>query len=118
MPGRLTLRRPSPTTVSFTVSNASRHTSTPAKILFYFQILLRAAIFAFVVFVNIAEFRHSFFDHDGLFVRWPAVWASPLGSYVCRIADTYTTWAVALVSAIVVYGVFRKGYTGSSGPHF
>ncbi|KAG2419662.1 hypothetical protein HFD88_004458 [Aspergillus terreus] len=114
MPGRLTLRRPSPTTVSFTVSNASRHTSTPAKILFFFQIGLRAVIFAFVVFVNIAEFRHSFFDRDGLLVRWPAVWASPLGSYVCRIADTYTTWAVALVSAIVVYGAFRKGYTEES----
>ncbi|GES61858.1 phosphatidylinositol N-acetylglucosaminyltransferase [Aspergillus terreus] len=114
MPGRLTLRRPSPTTVSFTVSNASRHTSTPAKILFYFQILLRAVIFAFVVFLNIAALRHSFFNHDGLFVRWPAVWASPLGSYVCRIADTYTTWTVALVSAIVVYGVFRKGYTEES----
>ncbi|KAL5364350.1 GPI-GlcNAc transferase complex, PIG-H component-domain-containing protein [Aspergillus floccosus] len=114
MPGRLILRRPSPTTVSFTVSNASRHTSTPAKILFYFQILLRAVIFTFVVLVNIAELRHSFFNRDGLFVRWPAVWASPLGSYVCRIADTYTTWAVALVSTIVVYGVFKKGYTEES----
>ncbi|KAL4897318.1 GPI-GlcNAc transferase complex, PIG-H component-domain-containing protein [Aspergillus ambiguus] len=114
MPGRLISRRPSPTTVSFTVSNASRHSSTPAKILFYFQILLRAIVFALVIFVNFAELRHSFFNQDGLFVRWPAVWASPAGAYACRIADTYTTWAIALVSTIVVYGVFRKGYTEES----
>lgn len=112
MPGRLILRRPSPTTVSFTVSNASRHTSTPAKLLFYFQILLRALVFVCVVFFNIARQRKLSFYQDGSFLRWTAVWSSPLGSYVCRIADQYNPVAVALVSAVVIYGVFRKGYTG------
>ncbi|THD00264.1 hypothetical protein EYZ11_000314 [Aspergillus tanneri] len=92
MPGRLISRRPSPTTVSFTVSNASRHTSTPAKILFYFQILLRALIFVCVVFFNIARQRDSYFYQDGSALRCPVV--------------------VTLVSAVVIYGVFRKGYTG------
>ncbi|KAI9036288.1 PIG-H family GPI synthesis protein [Aspergillus affinis] len=114
MPGRLILRRPSPTTVSFTVSNASRHTSTPAKLFFYFQILLRALIFVCVVFFNIARQRKLFFYQDGSFLRWTVIWSSPLGSYVCRIADEYSPVAVALVSAIVIYGVFRKGYTEES----
>ncbi|KAK1140847.1 hypothetical protein N8T08_009844 [Aspergillus melleus] len=114
MPGRLILRRPSPATVSFTVSNASRHTSTPAKLLFYFQILLRALIFVCVVFFNIARQRKLFFHRDGSFLRWTVIWSSPLGSYVCRIADTYSPVVVALGSAIVIYGVFRKGYTEES----
>ncbi|KAH8424177.1 PIG-H family GPI synthesis protein [Aspergillus melleus] len=114
MPGRLILRRPSPTTVSFTVSNASRHTSTPAKLLFYFQILLRALVFVCVVFFNIARQRKLFFYKDGSFIRWAAIWSSSLGSYVCRIADTYSPVVVALVSAVVIYGVFRKGYTEES----
>ncbi|PLB53239.1 phosphatidylinositol N-acetylglucosaminyltransferase [Aspergillus steynii IBT 23096] len=114
MPGRLILRRPSPTTVSFTVSNASRHTSTPAKLLFYLQILLRALVFVCVVFFDIARQRRPFFYQDGSFLRWTAVWSSPLGSYVCRIADSYNPVVVALVSAVVIYGVFRKGYTEES----
>lgn len=112
MPGRLILRRPSPTTVSFTVSNASRRTSTPAKLLFYLQILLRALVFAYVVFLNIARQRKLLFYQDGSFLRWTAIWSSPLGSHVCRIADAYSPVVVALGSAIVIYGVFRKGYTG------
>ncbi|KAE8356546.1 GPI-GlcNAc transferase complex, PIG-H component-domain-containing protein [Aspergillus coremiiformis] len=114
MPGRLISRRPSPTTASFTVSNASRHTSTPAKILFYLQVLLRALVFVCVVFVNLARVRRSFFNQDGSFVRWNMIWSSPLGSYVCRIADSYNSGLVILVSAVVIYGVFRKGYTEES----
>ncbi|KAB8078913.1 phosphatidylinositol N-acetylglucosaminyltransferase [Aspergillus leporis] len=114
MPGRLILRRPSPTTASFTVSNASRHTSTPAKTLFYFQVLLRALIFVCVVCFDIARLRRLFFSHEGSFVPWAVIWSSPLGSLVCRIADSNSSWVVALVSAIVIYGVFRKGYTEES----
>ncbi|KAE8380981.1 GPI-GlcNAc transferase complex, PIG-H component-domain-containing protein [Aspergillus bertholletiae] len=114
MPGRLILRRPSPTTVSFTVSNASRHTSTPAKILFYLQILLRALVFFCVVFFNIARLRHSFFNQDGSLVHWSTIWSSPLGSIVSRIVDSYSAWVVVILSAIVIYGVFRKGYTEES----
>ncbi|KAE8159471.1 GPI-GlcNAc transferase complex, PIG-H component-domain-containing protein [Aspergillus tamarii] len=114
MPGRLILRRPSPTTVSFTVSNASRHTSTPAKILYYLQILLRALVFVCVVFFNIARLRNTFFKQDGSLVRWSIIWSSPLGSLVSRIVDSYSSSVVVLVSAVVIYGVFRKGYTEES----
>ncbi|KNG85673.1 phosphatidylinositol N-acetylglucosaminyltransferase [Aspergillus nomiae NRRL 13137] len=114
MAGRLILRRPSPTTVSFTVSNASRQTSTPAKILYYLQVLLRALVFVCVVFFNIARLRHSFFNQDGFLVRWNTIWSSPLGSLVSRSVDSYSSWVVVLVSAIIIYGVFRKGYTEES----
>ncbi|KAL4944480.1 hypothetical protein BDV06DRAFT_210202 [Aspergillus oleicola] len=114
MPLHLISRRPSPTTASFTVSNASRHTSTAAKLFFYVQFLLRGIIFAGVLLLHAARFRHAFFIEDGRFVPWTAVWSSPLGSVVCRIADTYNFIGIALVSALVLYGVFRKGYTEES----
>ncbi|PKX88584.1 PIG-H family GPI synthesis protein [Aspergillus novofumigatus IBT 16806] len=114
MPVHLILRRPSPTTVSFTVSNASKHTSTPARVLFYLQILLRALIFLCIVFCDIAKVRHSFFHEDGSLVRWTAVWSSPLGSFVCRIVDAHRSGVVALVSILLLYCVFRKGYTEES----
>ncbi|OJJ60576.1 hypothetical protein ASPSYDRAFT_56120 [Aspergillus sydowii CBS 593.65] len=107
-------RRPSPTTASFTVSNASRHTSTAAKLFFYFQFLVRAIVFAGVLFYYSARFRRVFFIQDGSFVPWTAVWSSPLGSFVCRIADTYNFPCIAAASAIVIYAVFRKGYTEES----
>ncbi|KAL4965947.1 PIG-H family GPI synthesis protein [Aspergillus stella-maris] len=114
MPLHLISRCPSPTTASFTVSNASRHTSTAAKLLFYLQLLLRVIIFAGVLFLNAARSRHAFFIEDGSFIPWTAVWSSPLGSAVCRIADTYNFIAIAVASALVLYGVFRKGYTEES----
>jgi phosphatidylinositol glycan class H protein len=116
MPVHLILRRPSPTTVSFTVSNASKHTSTPARVLFYLQILLRALLFLCIVFCDIAKVRHSFFDEDGSLVQWTAVWSSSLGSFVCRIVDAYSSAVVASLSVLLLYCVFRKGYTGIFSP--
>ncbi|KAJ6011012.1 hypothetical protein N7451_002424 [Penicillium sp. IBT 35674x] len=113
MPGRLRVQRPSPTTVSFTVSNAPRRSNSPAKILFGFQILLRVILFCCVIVVALARLRHFSFQTDGGFISWPAIWASPLGSYVCQQVDTYNPWAVAAVSTLVVYGVFRREYTGT-----
>ncbi|OQD89932.1 hypothetical protein PENANT_c002G10334 [Penicillium antarcticum] len=80
MPGRLKVRRPSPTTVSFTVSNAPQRSNSPAKILFGLQILLRAALFFCVIGAAIARLRHTFFYEDGRVIAWPAVWSSPLGA--------------------------------------
>ncbi|KAJ0423692.1 GPI-GlcNAc transferase complex, PIG-H component-domain-containing protein [Aspergillus carlsbadensis] len=113
MPVHLISRRPSPTTASFTVSNASRHTSTPAKLFFYFQFLLRGIVFAGVLSFHSARFRHVFFSQDS-FVPWSTVWSSSLGVSVCRIADTTNFAVAAVASAVVVYGVFLKGYTEES----
>ena len=113
MPGYLKVRRPSPTTASFTVSNASQCTSTPAKALFCLQFLLRAFIFVSVLAICAARSRSSFFAEDGSWVRWTVVWVSPLGELACRIADAYSPLVVTVISVIVLYGVFRKGYTGA-----
>ncbi|KAL4794656.1 GPI-GlcNAc transferase complex, PIG-H component-domain-containing protein [Aspergillus venezuelensis] len=115
MPLYLISQCPSPTTASFTVSNASRYTSTAAKLLFYLQVLLRGIIFAGVLFLNAARFRHAFFIEDGSFIPWTAVWFSPLGSAVCRIADTYNFIGIAVVkeSLLVIRGLGIQTSTSS-----
>ncbi|KAJ5155918.1 hypothetical protein N7492_008721 [Penicillium capsulatum] len=114
MPGRLRFRRPSPTTVNFTVSDAPRRSSPPAKIFFGIQILLRAVLFCCVILVLVARLWRSYFDHDDGLIRWQEVWGSPLGSHVCQLVDTYNPWTLGIISALVVYGVFRRGYTEES----
>ncbi|KAJ5924487.1 hypothetical protein N7466_008674 [Penicillium verhagenii] len=114
MPGRLRVQRPSPTTVSFTVSNAPQRSNSPAKILFGFQILLRTILFFCVIIVGLARLRHFSFQADGGSIPWPAMWASPLGSHVCQLVDAYNPWAMAVIGTLVVYGVFRRGYTEES----
>lgn len=112
MPGRLTVQRPSPTTVSFTVSNAPRRSNTPAKLLWGLQILFRTILFCAVVLIAIARSRHILFDIDGHLIQWRNVWANPLALRICHLADSYNPWVIMVVSAVVVYGVFRRGYTG------
>ncbi|CEJ56187.1 hypothetical protein PMG11_02405 [Penicillium brasilianum] len=115
MPGRLTVQRPTPTTVSFTVSNAPRRSSSPAKVLFGLQILLRALLFCCVIVVGITRLRRHFFEKGSLFIiSWEDVWSSSLGAHVCRRVDSYNPWVTAIVSAVVLYGVFRRGYTEES----
>lgn len=114
MPVRLLVRRPSPTTASFTVSNASSRSSPSAKFLLLLQVLLRALLLVCVLLAAIAKLRHTSIFPDGLKVHWETIQSSPLGAFVCRIADSYSSWAIATTNALVVYGVFRKGYTGAS----
>ncbi|KAJ5293690.1 hypothetical protein N7508_008511 [Penicillium antarcticum] len=114
MPGRLKVRRPSPTTVSFTVSNAPQRSNSPAKILFGLQILLRAALFFCVIGAAIARLRHTFFYEDGRVIAWPAVWSSPLGAKVCSLVDLYNPLAMVAGGVLVIYCVFRRTYTEES----
>ncbi|CAI7629701.1 unnamed protein product [Penicillium bialowiezense] len=114
MPGRLKIQRPSPTTVSFTVSNAPQRSSSPAKVLFGLQILLRTILFLCVIVVGITLLRHICFEGDSGVIKWPLVWSSALGSKLCRLVDSYNPLAIAIVSALVIYGVFRRGYTEES----
>ncbi|KAL1971262.1 hypothetical protein VTN77DRAFT_214 [Rasamsonia byssochlamydoides] len=111
MPARLTVRRPSPTTVCFTVSNApSRHT-WPAKLAFCAEVLLRILVFIFVLLVDAAKLRHSFLVENGL---WNDIWSTALGGFACRVADHYGWSIIAGVSALLIYAVWRKGYTEES----
>ncbi|KAJ5684021.1 uncharacterized protein N7477_000366 [Penicillium maclennaniae] len=115
MPGRLQVQRPSPTTVSFTVSNAPRRSSSPAKILFGVRVLIRAIVFCCVIIVGTTRSRHIFFHRYGRFIPWQDVWSSSLGSRVCDLVDTYNNpWVIAVISTLLVWGVFRRGYTEES----
>lgn len=112
MRGRLEVQRPSPTTVSFTVSNAPQQSSSPAKIIFGLQVLLRTVLFFCVIGVGIARVRNLFFQEDGRVISWPALWSSPLGSKLCRLVDSYNPLGIAVAGALVIYGVFRRGHIG------
>lgn len=112
MPGRLKIQRPSPTTVSFTVSNAPQRSSSPAKVFFGLEVLLRAVFFLCVIAAGITLLRHLVFKGDTGVISWPLVWSSALGSQLCRLVDSYNPLAIAVVSTLVIYGVFRRGYTG------
>ncbi|KAJ9193661.1 hypothetical protein DTO164E3_7753 [Paecilomyces variotii] len=110
----LTVRRPSTTTVSFTVSNASPRSTLPAKLAFYLQVLIRGLLFISTLLIDTAALRSVFFYENGPIIPWKVIWSSPIGSLLCRTADAYSWRVVAIASALVIYGVFRKGYTEES----
>jgi phosphatidylinositol glycan class H protein len=112
MPTRLTVRRPSPTTALFTVSNAPSRRTWPAKIGFCVEVLLRILVFISVLLLDASKLRHSVLLEDGGFGIANDVWVTSVGSLACRVADQYTWSVVAGLSAALIYAVWRKGYTG------
>lgn len=72
-------------------------------------------LFCCVIVVGITRLRGHFFEKGNLFIiSWEDIWSSPLGAQVCCRVDSYNPWVIAVVSALVLYGVFRRGYTGKS----
>ena len=112
MPVRLLVRRPSPTTVSFTVSNARDSSGPYARLLFFLQTLLRALCFCYVLLASSAKLRHVFFAENGSILRWEDLWASQLGSFVCRIVDSSNLGVLLVLNAVAIYAVFQKECTG------
>ncbi|KAK2805233.1 hypothetical protein FQN50_006258 [Emmonsiellopsis sp. PD_5] len=113
MPARLSVERPSPTTVLFTVSNASVRSTITSKALFYAGAVLRILLLAFVLLVNAALARTHIFLHNGI-VPWEEIWSSPVGVLACRIADRQSLQLIGAVSVLVIGLVARKGYTEES----
>ncbi|PGH07187.1 phosphatidylinositol glycan, class H [Blastomyces parvus] len=114
MPARLSAQRPSPTTALFTVSNASVRSTITSKALFALEVLLRVLLFTFVLLVNGALIRDYILTFDDGFVPWEAVWSSGIGALACRIADRQQWQLVCPVSAVLVFIIFRRGYTEES----
>ncbi|EEQ84129.1 phosphatidylinositol glycan, class H [Blastomyces dermatitidis ER-3] len=114
MPARLSIERPSPTTALFTVSNVSVRSTITSKALFALEVLLRVLLFTFVLLVNGALIRDYILTFDDGIVRWEAVWSSSIGALACRIADRQQWQLVCPVSAMLVYIIFRRGYTEES----
>ncbi|KAL2372167.1 phosphatidylinositol glycan, class H [Blastomyces gilchristii SLH14081] len=114
MPARLSIERPSPTTALFTVSNVSVRSTITSKALFALEVLLRVLLFTFVLLVNGALIRDYILTFDDGIMRWEAVWSSSIGALACRIADRQQWQLVCPVSAMLVYIIFRRGYTEES----
>ncbi|KAJ5492885.1 hypothetical protein N7539_001631 [Penicillium diatomitis] len=105
MPGRLTVHRPTPTTASFTVSNAPRRSDPTAKVLFAFGILLRVLSFLCVIAVAITRARHHFFEEGSfLTIAWEDVWSSAAGRYACQLVDSYNPSVLAIAGTLILYG--------------
>ncbi|KAI5305884.1 hypothetical protein KEM56_002993 [Ascosphaera pollenicola] len=105
MSARLTIYRPSPTTVRFTVSNAPSRTTITARAIFYLGLILRVCTFFSVVFVNAAKARHyiKFLNKD--------VWLRTApGVAVAKFADRQSWLLIAAASTIqdiIIHEAFR-----------
>jgi hypothetical protein len=110
MPTRLSVCRPSPTTVFFSVSNAPSRSSITAKLKFYLEVILRILVFAFLLLVISAKTGHLI-AQDAV-IPWDNIWSSTIGTVACHIAGDHNWLLVATGSGLGVYLVFRKGYTG------
>jgi phosphatidylinositol glycan class H protein len=110
MPPHLSVCRPSPTTVFFSVSNAASRSSITAKLIFYLEVTLRTLVFAFILLVIAAKTRHLT-AQDGI-VPWDNIWSSTIGTVACHIAGDLNWLLIATGSGLGIYLVFRKGYIG------
>ncbi|OJD11280.1 hypothetical protein AJ78_07919 [Emergomyces pasteurianus Ep9510] len=114
MAARLSIQRPSPTTALFTVSNASVRSTITSKLLFALEVLLRILLFAFVLLVNGALIRDYILTLEDGIIPWEAVWSSTVGALACLIADRQDWQLVCPVSSVLLYIIFRRGYTEES----
>ncbi|EER42489.1 phosphatidylinositol N-acetylglucosaminyltransferase [Histoplasma capsulatum var. duboisii H88] len=114
MPVRLSIQRPSPTTALFTASNASVRSTITSKALFSIEIVLRILLFAVVLLLNGALIRDYILTLDDGIIHWDAVWSSAIGALACRMADWQGWQFTCPVSAVLVYIIFRRGYTEES----
>jgi len=113
MPTHLSVRRPSLTTVFFSVSNTPSRSSIAAKPILYLEVILRILGFAVILLVIAAKTRHHLNALDGI-VTWDNIWASTIGAIACHIADSYNSLLIASSSSLGVYLVFRRGYSEES----
>jgi len=109
----LIIHRPSPTTVSFTVSNAPARRTWLAKFAFAVEFLQRAIVFIATLLVNAAKLRNSLLASDSYF-PWSKVWGSSIGILASQVADQYGWLIVGSVSTILMFFVLRRNYTEES----
>jgi len=75
---------------------------------------MRALLFCCVIIAFTARTRNLFFLQGNNMAQWQAIWSSPVGAHVCHLVDRYNPWVITVVSVLVIYGVFKRGYTGMS----
>jgi len=112
-PTHLTIRRPSPTTVSFTASNAPLRTSLSVRVILYLTILLRVLLGLSVLSITAAKFSNSPHFH-GIGVHRGTFLTGLVAHFAASIAETIN-WRILIPTALgIIYIVFRRGYTGTA----
>ncbi|KZF25276.1 hypothetical protein L228DRAFT_280528 [Xylona heveae TC161] len=113
VPVRLSIRRPSPTTVSYTVSNAPSRTSFSAQATFYVTIILRVLLAISALAVAVAKFTQVSGAQKvpGAQILFES---TSLGTFSDGIATRFSWKIVFPAVAAIIYAVVQKGYTEES----
>jgi phosphatidylinositol N-acetylglucosaminyltransferase subunit H len=116
----LTTYRPTPSTISFTVSTRPVPRTLPAHLLFYFSILVRIILGVIALALLWAKWHIKFPIEGGDVFKGAraelATWAlgTVAGQAVTRVS-TGLQWRWLIPGALgVLWGVCRRGYTGMS----
>ena len=111
-PTHLTIRRPSPTTVSFTASNAPLRTSLSAHVIFYLTIFLRILLGLSVLLITAAKVSDNSRFH-GVRVHEAAILGGSIARFAASVADKFS-WRILIPTTFtIIYVVLRKAYTGT-----
>ncbi|KAI9801479.1 MAG: hypothetical protein M1833_002711 [Piccolia ochrophora] len=108
----LRIRRPSPTTVEFTVSTRPAHSTLPKRLFFAVTLLLRFVAGTAVLVANYA--RWAVPGHNGQPLLLNEALQSDAGIAVQRYSKSLDWWVLLAGTAVVGYIVFRRGYTEES----
>ena len=111
-PARLHIRRPSSTTVEFTVSNRPLRSGLTLSILYASILILRILVGAAVLFIIYAKWSTTTFSHI-FSPTEETVLQSYLGQVGQRFAHRLDWWILLPLSLATGYAVFRRGYTGT-----
>jgi len=110
----LSIRRPSPTTVLFTVSNASPRQTITSQILFYLTCLLRVLIAASTALLLVVKSQCTAKTNDiDVYLAECPSWLPKYSPILVRTATTSKWQHVAPISLVVLFLCFRRFYTGT-----
>jgi len=111
----LAIRRPSPTTVRFTVSDAASQRNVSTRIIFYVTCLLRIVIGLWTALLLLVKYGCDVDSHDSVAsTDMCPPWLLEDMPVVVAFANRYSWQLVAPVSLTVLYLCFRRFYTEES----
>jgi phosphatidylinositol glycan class H protein len=104
----LTVRRPSPTTISFTVSNATRRSSLGAKMVFYLAVALRIITCSSVLLALGAKAYSNY-------LYPPSSWLVSSVPAGLLVIASRAQWELLLpTTVILLFFSLRRFHTGTS----
>lgn len=113
----LSVKRPTPTTVLYTVSTRAPKKTLTAHLLGYLLILLRVSIGLLVATVLLLEYRKSTLSlSNAKLLVWieNAILISPSGHFAALLADNISPIYRLVLCAGATWLIFRKSYTEES----